>query len=167
MTKPNLLYYFRRKDDIYLAILRRTLELWLQPLESLGESDDPIAEIRAFTPAEGGRVLDRNGKEMAKLDPIQRINVPLSAVPTAVREAFIATEDRRFYDHGNVDLRGALRALVRNVATLSVREGFSTITMQAARNTFLAHRFAYTDRSLRRMRTRIPAMLPKDTPSRC
>jgi TetR/AcrR family transcriptional regulator len=48
MTKPNLLYYFRRKDDIYLAILRRTLELWLQPLESLGESDDPIAEIRAY-----------------------------------------------------------------------------------------------------------------------
>jgi TetR/AcrR family transcriptional regulator len=48
MTKPNLLYYFRRKDDIYLAILKRTLELWLQPLESLGESDDPIAEIRAY-----------------------------------------------------------------------------------------------------------------------
>lgn len=48
MTKPNLLYYFRRKDDIYLAILRRTLELWLQPLESLGAGDDPIAEIRAY-----------------------------------------------------------------------------------------------------------------------
>jgi TetR/AcrR family transcriptional regulator len=48
MTKPNLLYYFRRKDDIYLAILTRTLELWLQPLESLGDSDDPIAEIRTY-----------------------------------------------------------------------------------------------------------------------
>lgn len=48
MTKPNLLYYFRRKDDIYLAILRRTLELWLQPLETLGEGDDPITEIRAY-----------------------------------------------------------------------------------------------------------------------
>ncbi|MBN9058141.1 MAG: TetR family transcriptional regulator C-terminal domain-containing protein, partial [Rhizobiales bacterium] len=48
MTKPNLLYYFRRKDDIYLAILSRTLELWLQPLETLGEGDDPITEIRAY-----------------------------------------------------------------------------------------------------------------------
>ncbi|MCX5580401.1 TetR family transcriptional regulator C-terminal domain-containing protein [Kaistia terrae] len=48
MTKPNLLYYFRRKDDIYLAILRRTLELWLQPLESLGHGDDPVTEIRAY-----------------------------------------------------------------------------------------------------------------------
>jgi len=48
MTKPNLLYYFRRKDDIYLAILRRTLELWLQPLEGLGDGDDPVTEIRAY-----------------------------------------------------------------------------------------------------------------------
>ncbi|MBN9020274.1 MAG: TetR family transcriptional regulator C-terminal domain-containing protein [Rhizobiales bacterium] len=48
MTKPNLLYYFRRKDDIYLSVLRRTLEAWLQPLEALGDTDDPKAEIRAY-----------------------------------------------------------------------------------------------------------------------
>ncbi|MCX5497737.1 TetR family transcriptional regulator C-terminal domain-containing protein [Kaistia dalseonensis] len=48
MTKPNLLYYFRRKDDIYLAVLRRTLEDWLQPLEALGASDDPAEEIKAY-----------------------------------------------------------------------------------------------------------------------
>ena len=48
MTKPNLLYYFRRKDDIYLSVLTRTLETWLQPLEALGSSDDPRAEMRAY-----------------------------------------------------------------------------------------------------------------------
>jgi TetR/AcrR family transcriptional regulator len=48
MTKPNLLYYFRRKDDIYLAVLRRTLEMWLQPLEALGADGDPAGEIRAY-----------------------------------------------------------------------------------------------------------------------
>jgi TetR/AcrR family transcriptional regulator len=48
MTKPNLLYYFRRKDDIYLAVLRRTLEMWLQPLEMLGHDGDPEAEIAAY-----------------------------------------------------------------------------------------------------------------------
>lgn len=48
MTKPNLLYYFRRKHDIYLAVLRRTLEDWLQPLEALGDTDEPKAEIRAY-----------------------------------------------------------------------------------------------------------------------
>lgn len=48
MTKPNLLYYFRRKDDIYLSVLTRTLENWLKPLEALGTSDDPRAEMRAY-----------------------------------------------------------------------------------------------------------------------
>jgi TetR/AcrR family transcriptional regulator len=48
MTKPNLLYYFRRKEDIYLAVLHRTLEAWLDPLETLGMSDDPAAEIRSY-----------------------------------------------------------------------------------------------------------------------
>ena len=48
MTKPNLLYYFRRKEDIYLAVLQRTLEMWLTPLEALGHDGDPIAEITAY-----------------------------------------------------------------------------------------------------------------------
>ena len=108
------------------------------------------AEIRAYRPAQGGSVLDRGGREMARLDPVRRINVPLRDVPRSVREAFVATEDRRFYEHHGIDLRGAARALVRNVTALGVREGFSTITMQAARNSFLAHRFAYNDRSPRR-----------------
>lgn len=48
MTKPNLLYYFRRKDDIYLSVLQRTLEDWLEPLEALGTGDDPRAELRRY-----------------------------------------------------------------------------------------------------------------------
>jgi len=48
MTKPNLLYYFRRKDDIYLSVLQRTLEAWLKPLEALGAGDDPRTELRNY-----------------------------------------------------------------------------------------------------------------------
>ena len=48
MTKPNLLYYFRRKQDIYLAVLNRTLEMWLAPLEALGADGDPSGEITAY-----------------------------------------------------------------------------------------------------------------------
>ena len=48
MTKPNLLYYFRRKQDIYLAVLRRTLEMWLMPLEALSGDGDPAGEITAY-----------------------------------------------------------------------------------------------------------------------
>jgi TetR/AcrR family transcriptional regulator len=48
MTKPNLLYYFRRKEDIYLAVLNRIHEIWLQPLEQLSAEGDPAAEITAY-----------------------------------------------------------------------------------------------------------------------
>jgi TetR/AcrR family transcriptional regulator len=48
MTKPNLLYYFRRKEDIYLAVLNRTHEAWLQPLEHLDANGDPATEITAY-----------------------------------------------------------------------------------------------------------------------
>ena len=48
MTKPNLLYYFRRKEDIYLAVLKRTHEMWLEPLERLSADGDPAAEIAAY-----------------------------------------------------------------------------------------------------------------------
>lgn len=48
MTKPNLLYYFRRKRDIYLAVLERTHEMWLQPLEALAADGDPATELIAY-----------------------------------------------------------------------------------------------------------------------
>lgn len=48
MTKPNLLYYFRRKQDIYLAVLNRTLEMWLQPLEAVSADGDPATELTAY-----------------------------------------------------------------------------------------------------------------------
>jgi TetR/AcrR family transcriptional regulator len=48
MTKPNLLYYFRRKRDIYLAVLNRTHEMWLQPLEAMTQDGDPAREIADY-----------------------------------------------------------------------------------------------------------------------
>ena len=45
MTKPNLLYYFRRQEDIYLAVLNRTHEMWLKPLEHLSSDGDPAEEL--------------------------------------------------------------------------------------------------------------------------
>jgi penicillin-binding protein 1A len=99
------------------------------------------AEIRGYEPSEGGRILDRNGKLIGRLAQVKRVNVPLSGVPRHVRAAFIATEDRRFYEHHGLDGRGVARAIVRNVTSLGVREGFSTITMQVARNTFINGRY--------------------------
>jgi penicillin-binding protein 1A len=106
------------------------------------------AQIQAFQPSEGSRVLDRSGKLIGRLTYVRRINVPVNSVPRSVRAAFVATEDRRFYYHGGVDWRSAGRALARNISEISIREGFSTITMQVVRNAFLPH--LSNERSLRR-----------------
>ena len=45
ISKPNLHYYFKRKRDLYLAVLRRTLEIWLVPLGELDRTGDPAVEI--------------------------------------------------------------------------------------------------------------------------
>lgn len=51
MSKPNLHYYFRRKKDLYLAVLSRTLEMWLRPLEEIAADGDPETEIRRYVEA--------------------------------------------------------------------------------------------------------------------
>lgn len=48
LSKPNLLYYFRTKEELYTAVLRRTLEMWLEPLRELDESRDPRAALEAY-----------------------------------------------------------------------------------------------------------------------
>ena len=121
-----------------------------------------VSEIRAFHPSEGGRILDRNERLIGRLENVRRVNVPLSAVPASVRAAFIATEDRRFYQHNGLDWRGFVRALFRDVSAAGVREGFSTITMQVAHNSFLIDR--YHGRSLRRklIELRLSRLLERD-----
>jgi TetR/AcrR family transcriptional regulator len=48
MSKPNLLYYFRRKHDLYIAVLSRTLAMWLAPLGQMNSDGDPETEISAY-----------------------------------------------------------------------------------------------------------------------
>ncbi|PWL19233.1 HTH-type transcriptional regulator RutR [Falsochrobactrum shanghaiense] len=48
MSKPNLLYYFPRKQNIYVTVLEETLTAWLEPLESIDPDGDPLAELRRY-----------------------------------------------------------------------------------------------------------------------
>ncbi|HSE28470.1 MAG TPA: PBP1A family penicillin-binding protein [Gemmatimonadales bacterium] len=124
------------------------------------------AELRAWRPPEGGRILDRTGALLGRVEPVRRVVVPLDRVPRHVRAAFIAVEDQRFFRHDGVDLRSMLRAAWRNAAALDVREGSSTITMQAARSAFLTEYEG--QRSLRRkllelvLARRLERALPKE-----
>ncbi|PZO75585.1 MAG: TetR family transcriptional regulator [Mesorhizobium amorphae] len=48
MSKPNLLYYFRRKEDIHAELIRRMLTIWLDPLRALDAEGDPVSELRSY-----------------------------------------------------------------------------------------------------------------------
>jgi TetR/AcrR family transcriptional regulator len=48
LSKPNLLYYFRTKADLYLAVLRRTLDMWLVPLAEMETQSDPVEALSGY-----------------------------------------------------------------------------------------------------------------------
>ena len=83
-------------------------------------------------------LLSSEGRVIQKLGPATREKMKPDEVPMLVQQAFIAAEDRRFYDHDGVDGWGIARAVVTNVRQGSVREGASTITQQLARTVFLS-----------------------------
>ena len=65
MSKPNLLYYFRRKEDIYVAVLEKILADWLAPFESLDERGEPVDEIARYIAAK--MELSRRNPEASRL----------------------------------------------------------------------------------------------------
>ena len=83
-------------------------------------------------------LLSTNGRVIQKLGPATREKLKPGEMPILLQQAFIAAEDRRFYDHDGVDGWGIARAIVTNVRQGSVREGASTITQQLARTVFLS-----------------------------
>ena len=83
-------------------------------------------------------LLASNGQVIQKLGPATREKVKPGKMPLLVQQAFIAAEDRRFYDHDGIDAWGVARALVTNLKEGAVREGASTITQQLARTVFLS-----------------------------
>lgn len=97
-------------------------------------------------------IYDANGKELVKLKGDKDIIYKESSeIPDYVKEAFVSVEDRKFYDHKGIDLKGIVRILYRFVVTKGdERHGASTITQQLARNVFLSHEVSI-ERKLKEM----------------
>jgi len=120
--------------------------LWFAPCGFGGCA--PVGELDRFQ-AEGSQLFDMRGQPIGSLAMVNRRVVSLDSLPEYLPQAVLAVEDRRFYQHGGVDWKRFLGALVRNVKAGGVEEGGSTITMQLARNLFPRH-LDYRDRSIRR-----------------
>jgi penicillin-binding protein 1A len=95
-----------------------------------------VRRLASYQPGGASVLVDRSGKAFADLAPIEGELIRLRTLPKYVPNAFIAVEDRRFRDHGAIDLRRVLGAVWSNVRAGGVQEGSSTLTMQLARNVF-------------------------------
>jgi penicillin-binding protein 1A len=95
----------------------------------------PLPDLQRYEQTAEKSTLVRawDGTPLAELASKRRVILPFESVPTRQMQAFIAIEDRRFYEHGGLDYRGAVRALVANLRAGRVVQGGSTITQQVAR----------------------------------
>ncbi|SES97002.1 penicillin-binding protein 1A [Nitrosomonas marina] len=83
------------------------------------------------------RIYSEEGLLIGEFGTERRDLVRIDAVPAHLKQAILAAEDDRFYEHSGVDYLGVLRAAYSNFTAGGVRQGASTITMQVARNFFL------------------------------
>ena len=96
---------------------------------------DKLTDYRPKVPL---RVYSAEGQLIGEFGEERRAVVTIGAVPKAMRDAILAAEDERFYQHGGVDYVGVIRAAMSNFVYGGARQGASTITMQVARNFFLS-----------------------------
>lgn len=97
-------------------------------------------ELQRYEPHLSTRLLDRKGRLITELYFQKRAPVRLSQIPSALVQAILTIEDRRFYQHWGVDLIRVVKAAAVDVATLSLKEGASTLTQQLARDIYLHRR---------------------------
>jgi penicillin-binding protein 1A len=84
------------------------------------------------------RVYSAEGALLGEFGEERRALVKISEVPAVMKQAILAAEDDRFYQHGGVDYMGVMRAAISNFTSGGAKQGASTITMQVARNFFLS-----------------------------
>ena len=98
-----------------------------------------LPDVSNVRPSASSQIYDVHGNLITTVHSTEnRLPVPLKDVPKDLQNAFVATEDSRFYSHHGIDPVGILRAVWVNIVHSGVSEGGSTITQQLARNAFLS-----------------------------
>src|SRR5437016_3623736 len=123
------------------------------------------AQMRKAFDIEDLNVDDLKGERFAEVyEPDQRrVWVDLADIPVHVRKAFVAAEDKRFYQHKGIDERALIRAFIGNLAQSGRPQGGSTITQQTVKNLLVGEDVTY-ERKMREMilSARLEQTLSKD-----
>jgi penicillin-binding protein 1A len=105
---------------------------------SVAESAPSIDELKPVDEGANSIVYAADGSKLGFISSlVLRTPVPDKAIPDRVKEATVAIEDRRFYEHKGVDYEGVVRAAIRNITSHKTVQGGSTLTMQLVRNLYL------------------------------
>mgnify|MGYP001810037393 CR=1 FL=1 len=96
-----------------------------------------IIQVTDYTPKVITQVLDKNGTMIGEFYREKREITPYNKIPVMVIQAFISSEDSRFFEHKGLDFSGILRAMVKNFKSGRFSQGGSTITQQVARSLLL------------------------------
>ena len=95
-----------------------------------------LERLETFDPAMLSTLYDRNGEVIGEFYIQKRVFIDIEDMPKHLKDAAIASEDKRFRSHWGVDLQSFARAVVVNISSMSFRQGFSTLSQQLARNLY-------------------------------
>ncbi len=95
-----------------------------------------LEELQRFNPEQVSKIMSADGKVISELYIHKRDVVKISKIPRHLRNALLSMEDRQFYTHSGMSFQSIFRAIIIDIATMSTRQGASTITQQLARNMY-------------------------------
>jgi penicillin-binding protein 1A len=121
-----------------------------------------ISDLADYRPKQSMRVYSIEGTVIGEFGEERRKLTPFKDIPQVMKNAVLAIEDARFYQHGGVDYIGLLRASIANLGRAK-SQGASTITMQVARNVYLSSEKTFTRKIYEILLTsKLEHMLTKD-----
>ena len=122
----------------------------------LAQNLPSLDQLENYDPDLITRIYSADGEVLDELFFEKRIFVSLDQIPNNMKNAVIASEDRRFYKHWGLSMRSIARAIMVNTLSLSYRQGFSTLTQQLARNLYKS--VGFEDSILRKVKEMITAI---------
>ena len=127
-----ILKYF--KGALIVATLGAVVVIAL--IFQLAQNLPSLDQLENYDPDLITRIYSSDGEVLDELFFEKRIFVSLDQIPNNMKNAVIASEDRRFYDHWGIDSKSILRAVVVNIISLGYEQGFSSLTQQVARTLY-------------------------------
>lgn len=118
----------------------------VKQMKSLDQVLDKNINLKDISLVQNSYMYDRDGSLVSEIvsDHENRVLVPFNKIPEEVKQIFLTSEDKHFYEHKGFDFMGMVRATASNVKDKKIDQGDSTITQQLSRNLYLSHERSFS-----------------------